>query len=91
MSHNHTTSLLTYPNIDFDSKNQSTTNQEQRFPSTGTIDQVGSDIQRIKKMGVDHIVFGYNFIPIGRNLDKMLDVIGECQSNTIYCHFMMLS
>ncbi|HZC21194.1 MAG TPA: hypothetical protein VE223_06085, partial [Nitrososphaeraceae archaeon] len=63
------------PNIDFDSKNQSTTtNQEQRFPLTGTIDQVGSDIQRIKKMEIDHIVFGYNFIPIGRDLDKMLDV-----------------
>jgi probable F420-dependent oxidoreductase len=67
--------LLTYPNIDFDSKNQSTTtNQDQRFPLTGTIDQVGSDIQRIKKMGIDHIVFGYNFIPLGRDLDKMLDV-----------------
>jgi probable F420-dependent oxidoreductase len=67
--------LLTYPNIDFDSKNQSTTtNQDQRFPLTGTIDQVGSDIQRIKKMEIDHIVFGYNFIPIGRDLDKMLDV-----------------
>jgi hypothetical protein len=24
-------------------------------------------------MGIDHIVFGYNFIPIGRDLDKMLD------------------
>ena len=67
--------LLTYPNIDFDSKNQSTTtNQDQRFPLTGTIDQVGSDIQRIKKMEIDHIVFGYNFIPIGRDVDKMLDV-----------------
>jgi alkanesulfonate monooxygenase SsuD/methylene tetrahydromethanopterin reductase-like flavin-dependent oxidoreductase (luciferase family) len=66
--------LLTYPNIDFDSNQSTTTNQEQRFPLTGTIDQAGSDIQRIKKMGIDHIVFGYNFIPIGRDLDKMLDV-----------------
>jgi hypothetical protein len=24
-------------------------------------------------MGIDHIVFGYNFIPIGIDLDKMLD------------------
>jgi probable F420-dependent oxidoreductase len=66
--------LLTYPNIDFDSKSQSTTNQDQRFPLTGTIDQAGSDIERIKHMGIDHIVFGYNFIPIGRDIDKMLDV-----------------
>ena len=67
--------LLTYPNVDINSKNQSaTTSQGQRFPLTGTIDQVGSDIERIKQIGVDHIVFGYNFIPTGRDLDKMLDI-----------------
>jgi probable F420-dependent oxidoreductase len=67
--------LLTYPNVDIDSKNQSaTTNDSQRFPLTGTIDQVKSDMERIKQIGVDHIVFGYNFIPTGRNLDKMLDL-----------------
>ena len=67
--------LLTYPNVDINSKNQSaTTSQGQRFPLTGTIDQVGSDMERIKQIGVDHIVFGYNFVPTGRDLDKMLDI-----------------
>lgn len=67
--------LLTYPNLDINSKNQSaTTSQGQRFPLTGTIDQVGSDMERIKQIGVDHIVFGYNFVPTGRDLDKMLDI-----------------
>jgi hypothetical protein len=67
--------LLTYPNIVFDSKNQSaTTIEDQRFPLTGTVDQAGSDIQRIKQMGVDHIVFGYNFIPMDRDIDKMIDI-----------------
>lgn len=66
--------LLTYPNIDFDSKNQSSiTNHDNRFPLTGTIDEAGSDIERIKQMGIDHIIFGYNFIPIGTDLDKTLD------------------
>jgi probable F420-dependent oxidoreductase len=66
--------LLTYPNVDINSKNQpATTSQGQRFPLTGTIDQVGSDMERIKQIGVDHLVFGYNFIPTGRDLDKMLD------------------
>ncbi|HEY7571505.1 MAG TPA: hypothetical protein VH796_09055 [Nitrososphaeraceae archaeon] len=56
-------------------KNQSaTTSQGQRFPLTGTIDQVGSDMERIKQIGVDKIIFGNNFIPTGRNLDKMLDI-----------------
>jgi len=64
--------LLTYPNI-VDSKSQ-LTNEGQRFPLTGTIDQAGNDIQRIKQMGIDHIIFGYMTIPIGRDLDKMLDI-----------------
>jgi hypothetical protein len=40
----------------------------------GTIDHVGSDIQRINQMGIDHTIFGYNFIPIGRDVDDMLDI-----------------
>lgn len=72
-SNNFRVILLTYPNIVVDSKIQ-TTNKAQRFPLTGTIDQAGNDIQRIKQMGIDHIIFGYNFIPVGRNLEKMMDI-----------------
>jgi hypothetical protein len=25
-------------------------------------------------MGVDHIIFGYNFSPIGKDVDKMMDI-----------------
>ena len=34
------------------------------------------DIKRIKQMNmdVDHIVFVYNFIPIGRNVNKMSEI-----------------
>ncbi|MFY9798749.1 MAG: hypothetical protein WCC17_21960 [Candidatus Nitrosopolaris sp.] len=63
--------LSQFPNI-VDSKSQPT-NEGQRFPLTGTIDQIGSDIQRIKDMGVDHIIFGYNFVPIGRDVNEMID------------------
>jgi probable F420-dependent oxidoreductase len=69
--------LLAHLNVALDSKGQSTTtttNEDQRFPFTGTIDQIGNDIKRIKQMDIDHIVFGYNFVPIGRDLDKMLDI-----------------
>ena len=68
--------LLTYPNI-LDSKTQSTTNQAQRFPLTGTIDQAGEDVQKIKQMGINHIIFGYNFLPIGRNIEKMVEITKE--------------
>jgi hypothetical protein len=52
----------------------STTNEGQRFPFTGTIDQIGNDIKRIKQMDIDHIVFGYNFIPVGRDINKMSEI-----------------
>src|SRR5215208_2389289 len=68
--------LMAYPKVASDSKSQSTTttNEAQRFPFTGTIDQIGNDIKRIKQMDIDHIVFGYNFISIGRDVNKMLDI-----------------
>jgi probable F420-dependent oxidoreductase len=69
--------LLAHLNVDLDSKSQSTsskTNEGQRFPFTGTIDQIGNDIKRVKQMDIDHIVFGYAFIPIGRDPNKVLDI-----------------
>jgi hypothetical protein len=64
--------LLTYPKIT-DLKDQPT-NEGQRFPLTGTIDQIGNDIKRIKQdMRIDHIIFGYNLLPIGRDIDKIID------------------
>jgi len=67
--------LLAHLNIASDSKSQSTTtNEGQRFPFTGTIDQIGNDIKKVKRMDIDHIVFGYVFIPIGRDVDKMIDM-----------------
>ena len=68
--------LLAHLNVALDSKSQSTTttNEDQRFPFTGTIDQIGNDIKRIKQMDIDHIIFGYVFVPIGRDINKMLDL-----------------
>ena len=67
--------LLAHLNVALDPKSQSiTTNEDQRFPFTGTIDQIGNDIKRIKQMDIDHIIFGYVFVPIGRDVNKMLDL-----------------
>jgi probable F420-dependent oxidoreductase len=52
-------------------------NHETRFPFSGNIDEIGSDIQRLKDVGVDHIIFGYNFVPIGRDVDKMINLSKE--------------
>jgi probable F420-dependent oxidoreductase len=62
--------MWTSPNV---IEGQSSKRHENRFPFSGSIDEIGSDIQRLKDMGVDHIVFVYNFLPIGRNVNEMID------------------
>jgi alkanesulfonate monooxygenase SsuD/methylene tetrahydromethanopterin reductase-like flavin-dependent oxidoreductase (luciferase family) len=62
--------LLTYPNIS-DSKN---TGGDQRFPMTGTIEEVGSDIREFKSMGIEHIIFGLFFSPIYPNIDQSIEI-----------------
>ena len=64
--------LLTYPKVLEDSS-RSHNKEDERPPMAGTIDEIGSDLRRIKDMGVEHIIFGYSFLPIGRNVDKMID------------------
>ena len=64
--------VLSYPNV-LDSSSTSSSNQ-QRSPLTGIIDQIGSDVERIKAMGAEHIIFGYAFSPIGRDVKKMMEV-----------------
>lgn len=62
--------LLAYPNV----MDSGQSDQGQRFPLTGTIEQIGDDIQKIKQMEVDHIVFGYNFVPIYRDVSNIISI-----------------
>jgi probable F420-dependent oxidoreductase len=64
--------LLTYPKI-VDSKSETINEKSQRFPLTGTVDQVGNDIKSVKEMGIDHLIFAYNFLPIGRDVDSVVE------------------
>ena len=64
--------VLTYPNL-LDSSSTSSSNQ-QRLPLTGTIDQIGNDVEQIKAIGAEHIIFGYAFSPIGRDAKKMMEI-----------------
>ena len=68
---NFQTIMLTYPKVIAD---QSANNDKNRYPLTGTIDQIGDDIRRMKEIGVDHIIFDYMFAPIGSNVDDMIDM-----------------
>ena len=45
--------MVTFPDV---KEVQSPKNDKNRFPFSGTIDEVGDDIQRLKNMGVEHII-----------------------------------
>jgi probable F420-dependent oxidoreductase len=69
---------LTYPNV-LDSSSSfptspSSSSEQQRLPMTGTIDQIGTDIEQIKAMGVEHIIFGHAFSPTGKDMKKMMEI-----------------
>ena len=47
--------------------------QSKRSPLSGTIDEIGSDIQRIKGMGVEHIIFAF----VGLESDKVINIVKD--------------
>ena len=59
-----------YPNV---LESPPSSNQT-RTPMTGTIEQIGSDIEQIKVMGTDHIIIGHMFSSVGRDMSKMVEV-----------------
>ena len=65
--------LLAYPDLKENSFIASGNNTE-RPTLTGTIDEIGEDIRKIRDLGVDHIAFGYNFSPLGKDIDKMIEL-----------------
>ena len=65
--------VLTYPNV-LDSSSPAPSAEQQRSPMTGTTDQIGTDIDQIKSMGAEHIIFGYVFSPIGKDKIKMMEI-----------------
>jgi probable F420-dependent oxidoreductase len=59
--------VLTYPQTNFKSSKTG-----QRIPLTGSIDEIGGDIQKIKEMGVDHIIFCYLFSIEEKDIKKTI-------------------
>jgi probable F420-dependent oxidoreductase len=59
-----------YPNV----LESPVSSNETRSPITGTIEQIGSDIEQIKAMGTNHIFFGYMYSSISNDMKKMVEV-----------------
>ena len=63
--------MVSYPNV---SESASSSSNQTRTPMTGTIEQIGSDIEQIKAMGTDHMIFGHLFSSVGKDMKKMVEV-----------------
>jgi alkanesulfonate monooxygenase SsuD/methylene tetrahydromethanopterin reductase-like flavin-dependent oxidoreductase (luciferase family) len=61
--------VLAYPQTEFKSSRTG-----ERIPLTGTINQIGSDVQKVKEMGVDHIIFCYLFSIENKDPKKTINV-----------------
>ncbi len=40
----------------------------------GTNDQIGKDLQKIRGIGVDHVILNFNRSPISDNIDSIIDL-----------------
>lgn len=73
--------MVTYPKVqDSSSSPSSSSSEQQRLPMTGTIDQIGTDIDQIKAMDVEHIIFGHVSSPIGKDMKKMIQITKQLAS-----------
>ena len=67
--------VITYPNIvEHDTK------KEKRRAFTGSMNQVGIDIERLKKMGVGHIILNYNRSVIEDDMNAIIDISKQLMS-----------
>ena len=48
--------------------------RHQRHYLIGSIDQVGKDLQEVKKAGIDHVILNYNRSVISDNIGKIIEV-----------------
>ena len=69
---------LTFPQI-YERKNKSDKirpEQSQRYPLSGTIEEIGQDIQKIKDMGVEQIIFAFSNIDLDK-INETAKLIGK--------------
>ena len=48
--------------------------QPKRELLSGSVDQVGNDLQEIQRIGVDHFILNYNRSVISDNTEKIIEV-----------------
>ena len=67
--------LLTHPKV-IENSNHSKINNH-RHPMTGTIDEIGEDIMKIKELGIEYIIFGFGLSKIFKDIDSIIYITRE--------------
>jgi probable F420-dependent oxidoreductase len=60
--------LIIYPSV------KQFSQKESRIPFSGSIEQVGNDIERLKEMNVGHIILNYNRSPIQNDMNAIIKI-----------------
>ena len=75
--------VAAYPNV---IEGQSSKNAEKRFPFSGRLDEIRTAIERIKQMGIDHIIFG----SIGKDLNKVTAAVSVTRVSQLNFDILLL-
>jgi alkanesulfonate monooxygenase SsuD/methylene tetrahydromethanopterin reductase-like flavin-dependent oxidoreductase (luciferase family) len=67
-------------NVNNKESNEKGVKSSQRQLLSGTIDQIGKDLEEIKEIGVDHVILNSNQSPISNNIDSIIDVSKQLSS-----------
>jgi probable F420-dependent oxidoreductase len=60
--------LIIYPNV------RQFSQKESRIPFSGSIEQVGNDIEMLKEMNVGHVILNYNRSPIQNDMNAIIEI-----------------
>jgi probable F420-dependent oxidoreductase len=60
--------LIIYPNL------RQFSQKESRIPFSGSIEQVGNDIEMLKEMNVGHVILNYNRSPIQNDMNAIIKI-----------------
>lgn len=62
--------LIIYPSVKLFSQNEN----ENRIPFSGSIEQIGNDIERLKEINVGHIILNYNRSPVQNDMNAIIKI-----------------
>jgi probable F420-dependent oxidoreductase len=67
---------ILYPNIKHSgyTDEEKDERSEERKLLSGSVDEIGKDLQKIKKIGVDHAIYNYNRSSISNSIDDIIDI-----------------